>query len=563
MKSKTIAICLSIYSCIGVAAAKTSISSSQAQQRPKLAKPLPDISDQRIRDKVKALHLPFNTSSDSYAETYLCEELSKVGEKALEEKDYDFARQVYAKYLRVKPQEAAAQYGLGLSYLGEKRFQDARKEFERLASNSQKGTMFLSAVDALIKEKRYGDADAVVNALDDCGRDAYLHTAKSRILAAQGKREEAIKEAKLAVRVLNMNNYPSTTAVKELESLGAKAETPQNKTANDLFPKILSLFGEIGTLQDKPTRQQLRILIEQKIGQAAEVTAWPVTSFSGNYAKSVLFCLSDDKLQNYPLLAMKTSALLEPIPIKLLSGGTTDYKTYFESPHSNYATANARIGKLFITWNEHEGKIPNGYLTCYWKEKPASFWSLARATEHGGTKPPPPPNPDALLKEGEDALKVRKFALAKMKFVSAVTNWNGKHGQIQLASNKPTADRIRMNFKRLYEMQDDFERARYFELASLHQIQDDSFAVESLPGKDFPTAAEFVARKWQLQSDEDCIQVTNENYFNLMIVKDSPFFDEVLKIVGKHPRFSQVDIKPLSGSLIDRIEAAEFAPPKP
>lgn len=159
------------------------------------------------------------------------------------------------------------------------------------------------------------------------------------------------------------------------------------------------------------------------------------------------------------------------------------------------------------------------------------------------------PNPNVLLKEGEDALKVRKFALAKRKFVSAVTNWNGKHGQIQLASNKPTADRIRRNFKRLYEMQDDFERARYFELASLHQIQEDSFAVESYPGKDYPTAAEFAARKWQLQSDVDCIQVTNENYFNLMIVKDSPFFDEVLKIVGKHPRFSTVDIKPLPGSL--------------
>ena len=562
MKSKAIAICLSLFSCTALAAAKTSMQNSHAQQHPKLAKPLPDISDQRIQDRVKALHLPFNASSADYAETYLCEELSKVGQKALADKDYDFARQVYAKYLKVKPREAVAQYGLGLSYLREGRFQDARKEFEKLARNSQKGNMFLSAIDALIKEKRYGDADAVVNALDDCGKEAYFHTAKSRIFAAQGKRQDAIKEAQLAVRILNMNNYPNATAVKELERLGAKAEAPQMKTANDLFPKILSLFGEMGRLQVKPTRLQLRSLIEQRIGQASEVTAWPASSFTGDYSKAVLFCLSDDKLPNYPLFDMKTSALIEPIPIKLLVWGTTDYKTYFESPHSTYATSNARIGNLFITWNEHEGKIPNGYLTCYWKAKPPSYWSLPRTTARGATKPPPAPDPDALLKEGEDALKVRKFALAKKKFVSAVTNWNGKHGQIQLASNKPTADRIRKNFKRLYEMQDDFERARYFELASLHQIQEDSFAVESFPGKDYPTAAEFSARKWQLQSDIDCIQVTNENYFNLTIVKDSPFFDEVLKIVGKHPRFSQVDIKPLAGSLVDRIEAYEFTPPK-
>lgn len=563
MKSIVIAICLSFVSCTAVALAKTSAPNARAQQRPKLAKPLPDISDQKIQDRVKALHLPFNSSSDSYAETYLCEELSKVGEKALADKDYDFASQVYAKYLKVKPQEAVAQYGLGLSYLGEKRFQDARREFEKLARNSQKGAMFLSAIDALIKEKRYGDADAVVNALDEYGKEAYLHTAKSRILSAQGKRQEAISEAQVALRSLIMNGYPNTAAVKQLENLGAKVETPQKKTARDVFPKIISLLSETGKLHDKPTRQQLRALIEQKVGQTAEITAWPTTSFSGDYSKSVLFCLSDDKLPNYPLFAMKTSALVEAIPIKVLIDGSTNYKTYFESPHSNYATANARVGNLFITWSEHEGKIPDGYLTCYWKNKPPSFWDDAKAKGRGATKPPPAPNPDALLKEGEDALKVRKFALAKKKLVSAVTNFNGKHGQIQLASNKPTADRIRKDFKRLHEMQDDFERARYFELASLHQIQEDSFAVESLPGKDYPTAAEFAARKWQLQSDEECIQVTNDHYFNLTIVKDSPFFDEVLKIVGKHPRFSNVDIKPLPGSLIDRIEAFEFTPPKP
>jgi hypothetical protein len=66
------------------------------------------------------------------------------------------------------------------------------------------------------------------------------------------------------------------------------------------------------------------------------------------------------------------------------------------------------------------------------------------------------------------------------------------------------------------------------------------------------------ARDWQLLSDDDCVQIINENYFNITIVNDSPFYKEVLNLVGKHPRFSTVNIKPLPGSLIDRIEASEM-----
>lgn len=352
MKSKTIAICLSIISCTAVAGAKTSVPNGHAQQHSKVAKALPDISDQSIQNRVKALHLPFNASSTDYAETYLCEELAKAGEKALTDQDYDFARQAYSKYLKTKPQEASAQYGLGLSYLGAKRFQDARKEFEKLARNSQKGKMFLSAVNALIKEKRYGDAEAIVNALDVYGKDAYLHIAKSQIFAAQGKRQAAIDEAQRGLRVYYMNNYTDPAAAKQVEILGGKVESPPKKTARDLYTKIVSVFKEIGRLPDKPTRQQLRNLIEQKMGQAAEVTDWPDSSFTGDYSKLVLFCLSDDKLPNYPLVEMKTSGLVDPIAIKLLVDSSSNYKTYFESPHSNYATANTRIGNLFITWSE-------------------------------------------------------------------------------------------------------------------------------------------------------------------------------------------------------------------
>lgn len=561
MKQTTIALCLSFFSCAPVADAKPSGIHSRTQQHPKTAKQLPDLSDQKIQDKVKALHLPFNQDSTRDAETYLCEELSKVGQNALADKDYDFARQVFAKYLKVRPKEAGAQFGLGLSFLGQKRYQEARQEFEKLAKNQQKGDLFLASIDALIREKRYADAVAAVNALDVYGRDFFFHIAKSRILAAQGKMQEAVAEGQLALRIVRMNNYADKTAVQQLESLGGKAVAPEKKTADALFPKILGIFDEIGKLKEKPSIDQLRLLIQQKLGTSAEITIHPASSFTGDYSKTVLFCLSDNKPQQYPILSMNTSALVEPMPINLLVAHASDYKSHFANNHSNSKNASARLGNLVITWTEHEGKVSAGYLSCYWKEKPPVFPGFAKTTSQGVTKPPPAPDPDALLKEGEEALNVRKFDLAKKKFVSVLTNWNGKHGQIQLEANKHSADRIRKDFRTLYEMQDDIERARYFELASLHQIQDDSFAVESLPGKNYPTAAELSARNWQLISDDDCVQIINENYFNITIVNDSPFFKEVLNLVGKHPRFSTVDIKPLPGSLIDRIEASEFSPP--
>ncbi|MBA3857124.1 MAG: hypothetical protein C0507_09485 [Cyanobacteria bacterium PR.3.49] len=561
VKRRVFALTLAILTC-GIAVDGKSHRDSVAQQQSKTAKHLPDINDQRIQDRVRALHLPFNQDSSTYAETFLYEELSKAGENALAEKDYEFARQVYAKYLKVKPEEAAAQYGLGLAYLKQKRFPEARKEFEKLATNSQKGDRFLSAIDALILEKRYADAEAVTKAIDLYGRDTYFHISKSRILAAQGKKTEAIAEAQLAVRVLRMNNCADKSAIQQVEKLGATVGPPQKMPAEPLFSKALSLLEEIGKLKDKPSDEQLRTLIQQRFGGSCEVTIYPQSSFSGDYSKPVLFCLSRNKPQQYPIISMNMSAHVEPLQVQTLLNRSSDYKAYFEGPHSHSKTASARIGNLVITWMEHEGKIDGDYLSCYWKEKPQQFSGFVRTTARS-VKPPPAPDPDALLKEGEEALKVRKFALAKKKFVSAVTNWNGKHGQIQLQKNKLTADRIRNDFKRLFEMQDDRDRARYFELASLHQIQEDSFAVESLPDKNYPTGAEFMARKWQLLSDVDCLQVLNEHYFNLMIVKDSPFYNEVLKIVGKHPRFSTVNIQPMSGSLIDRIEADEFSPPKP
>jgi tetratricopeptide (TPR) repeat protein len=555
------ALFLAITTC-GVAVEGQTRGNSSERARSKIAKQIPDINDQRIQDRVKALHLPSNSDSSGYAQTYLCEELSKLGEKALSEKDYDFAREVYAQYLKVKPHDAAAQYGLGLSFLKQKRFREARREFERLAANSQKGDRFLSAIDALILEKRYADADAVTNALDLYGRDTFYHVSKSRILAAQGKQTAAIAEAQLAVRVLRMNGFEDKLAVQQVEKLGARVTIQQKTTDWPLFSKVLSLFEEIGRLKDKPTNEQLRALIQQRIGPSCEVKLNPHSSFSGEYSKVVLFLLSSEKTPQYPLLSMNTSALVQPMPIKMLLARSRDYKSHYYSNHSNSKNASARIDNLFITWMEQEGKLSADYLSCYWKEKPQDFFSLSRTTTRP-VKPPPEPDPDALLKEGEAALKVRKFALAKKKLVSAVTNWNGKHGQIQLQKNKARADRIRQDFKLLFEMQDDLDRARYFELASLHQIQEDSFAVESLPGKNYPTAAEFMTRHWQVLSDDDCLQVINDHYFNLMIVKESPFFEEVLKIVGKHPRFSSVNIKPLGGSLVDRIEAAEFGPSEP